>query len=401
MRSRLNDFPSITFLKNHDVKNISICDTHVLVKSFDKANNRIKFDRSSYLAACDGAKGVSKSILNNPFRNLSPKTKILNINFLAKDLALKKTVPDAIFYWILNKEKTSFIGPVDLKKGLWFSQIIYDEHAHDIEKPALSKIINKITGIKCDVEITDFHFWDMQVQLADFFSIHNRVFWLGDSAHAFAPTGGLGLNTGFGDAMNLGWKLSAVIKNKANPSLLSTYEQERRPVCLNNLEFAKQSAKEVLMIKEKYPPEKDYKSFAFANAVLGKKFLKSSGLTMGYAYHDSPLTLTHSAQAIQKINPTKYTPIAEPGYFLPHSIYNGKSIYEALSPIHWNLLINDVNKYINIDKYINILEKCPDIYPGKFLLVRPDWHISITSNEWSDISTFIHTHILPTISNSS
>ena len=78
----------------------------------------------------------------------------------------------------------------------------------------------------------------MHIQLATTFSKDNRIFLVGDSAHAFVPTGGFGLNTGLGDVVNLGWKLAAVIRQNTSPDLLATYEQERRPICLHNLNIA-------------------------------------------------------------------------------------------------------------------------------------------------------------------
>jgi 2-polyprenyl-6-methoxyphenol hydroxylase-like FAD-dependent oxidoreductase len=57
-----------------------------------------------------------------------------------------------------------------------------------------------------------------------------RVFLAGDAAHIHSPVGGLGMNTGLQDAYNLGWKLSLVLKGKASPSLLDTYQEERLPV---------------------------------------------------------------------------------------------------------------------------------------------------------------------------
>ncbi len=57
-----------------------------------------------------------------------------------------------------------------------------------------------------------------------------RVFLAGDAAHIHLPAGGPGLLTGFGDALNLGFKLGAVIRGEADESLLDTYELERRPV---------------------------------------------------------------------------------------------------------------------------------------------------------------------------
>ncbi|GMA14566.1 hypothetical protein E5F05_10120 [Deinococcus metallilatus] len=56
-----------------------------------------------------------------------------------------------------------------------------------------------------------------------------RVFLLGDAAHVHSPVGGQGMNTGLGDAHNLGWKLAAVARGQAGPELLTSYELERRP----------------------------------------------------------------------------------------------------------------------------------------------------------------------------
>jgi 2-polyprenyl-6-methoxyphenol hydroxylase-like FAD-dependent oxidoreductase len=57
-----------------------------------------------------------------------------------------------------------------------------------------------------------------------------RIFLAGDAAHAHSPAGGQGMNTGLQDAANLGWKLAAVLGGHADPSLLDTYDLERRPV---------------------------------------------------------------------------------------------------------------------------------------------------------------------------
>ena len=60
----------------------------------------------------------------------------------------------------------------------------------------------------------------------------------GDAAHLFTPTGGMGYNTSIDDAVNLGWKLAAVVQGWAPESLLDTYEAERRPIALRNTTFA-------------------------------------------------------------------------------------------------------------------------------------------------------------------
>src|ERR1700740_1547345 len=54
-----------------------------------------------------------------------------------------------------------------------------------------------------------------------------RAFLIGDAAHIHSPAGGQGMNTGIGDAINLAWKLAAVVKGRASDSLLDSYEAER------------------------------------------------------------------------------------------------------------------------------------------------------------------------------
>ena len=71
-------------------------------------------------------------------------------------------------------------------------------------------------------------------RLADAFRV-DRVFLAGDAAHVMSPFGARGLNSGVADAENLAWKLAWVLRGDAPPSLLDTYEAERRPVAVENL----------------------------------------------------------------------------------------------------------------------------------------------------------------------
>jgi putative polyketide hydroxylase len=74
-------------------------------------------------------------------------------------------------------------------------------------------------------------FWSIGAQVARRFR-DGRVFLAGDAAHIVPPTGGFGANTGIQDAHNLAWKLAAVLRGEAGPTLLDTYDEERRSVAL-------------------------------------------------------------------------------------------------------------------------------------------------------------------------
>ena len=71
--------------------------------------------------------------------------------------------------------------------------------------------------------------WDAEANVAARFS-DGRVFLAGDAAHVVPPNGGFGGNTGVQDAHNLAWKLAMVVNGQADPKLLETYDDERRPV---------------------------------------------------------------------------------------------------------------------------------------------------------------------------
>ncbi|MBS1693888.1 MAG: FAD-dependent monooxygenase [Actinobacteria bacterium] len=93
-------------------------------------------------------------------------------------------------------------------------------------------IVDAIGDPGVEVGITSITSWAMHAQVATRYRT-GRVFLVGDAAHRFPPTGGLGLNAGVADVHNLAWKLAWVITGRAGDALLDTYEQERRPVALD------------------------------------------------------------------------------------------------------------------------------------------------------------------------
>ncbi|GAA2725488.1 MULTISPECIES: FAD-dependent monooxygenase [Streptomyces] len=94
----------------------------------------------------------------------------------------------------------------------------------------LQQSLRRISGV--DVTITRVHtatrFTDNARQATDYRA--GRVLLAGDAAHVHAPFGGQGLNLGIGDAMNLGWKLAAVVRGRAPEALLDSYTAERHPI---------------------------------------------------------------------------------------------------------------------------------------------------------------------------
>ena len=117
------------------------------------------------------------------------------------------------------------------------------------EVVALLRAATGIASLAPEVErLNSFRF---AAQIADTYR-RGHVFVMGDAAHRMTPRGGTGMNTAIQDAFDIGWKLAWVLRGWADPSLLETYEQERRPIGLHNVqraggpEGARQEAAEAL-----------------------------------------------------------------------------------------------------------------------------------------------------------
>jgi hypothetical protein len=167
--------------------------------------------------------------------------------------------------------------------------------------------------------------WTMTAQVAERYR-DGRIFLVGDAAHRFPPTGGLGLNTGVQDAHNLVWKLAAVDAGRAAEALLDTYEQERRPVAQRNADVSLQNAMRLMEVYQALAgvdraartagtvPIDDTLRTAIANQAEHFDML---GLQLGFAYPTGALDDGGPTAVPSSVR--TYVPSALPGARLPHA----------------------------------------------------------------------------------
>jgi 2-polyprenyl-6-methoxyphenol hydroxylase-like FAD-dependent oxidoreductase len=111
----------------------------------------------------------------------------------------------------------------------WQVQIAHSDPAVVADEAVLRELIDALgPRIRVRRVVTSGN-WRLNVRMVDDYRV-GRVFLAGDAAHVHSPAGGQGMNTGISDAVNLGWKLAAVIAERADESLLDTYTAERLPV---------------------------------------------------------------------------------------------------------------------------------------------------------------------------
>ncbi|HLG48081.1 MAG TPA: FAD-dependent monooxygenase [Reyranella sp.] len=221
--------------------------------------------------------------------------------------------------------------------------------------------------------------WFTNLLLADSYG-QGRVFLAGDAAHQYIPTGGYGMNTGIGDAIDLGWKLAAAVKGYAGAGLLSSYDRERRPVGYRNRLASERHTDVRLKIAELYKNERDHDALARGIAALGNAENESWGIEFGYRYDGV------------EPHPTTYEPTTAPGARLP-SVFlrDGSALYDRLGRWFTLLRFSDADPSPLIDAAPVPVEtvivddpSVAPIYEARLVLVRPDTHVAWRGNACDD-----------------
>jgi 2,4-dichlorophenol 6-monooxygenase len=170
------------------------------------------------------------------------------------------------------------------------------------------------------------------------------VFLAGDAAHRHPPTTGLGLNTAIQDAHNLAWKLAAVLKGTAGDALLDSYEPERRPIGMRNVDWALFTFLNHLVIDAGMglmpgaPPEAQTAALEayFADTPMGetrraraaeviatqRTEFQAHDLEIGFSYGDGALVPDGSEAPPRDPMGSMYHPTTRPGHRLPHAWLN-------------------------------------------------------------------------------
>jgi hypothetical protein len=219
-----------------------------------------------------------------------------------------------------------------------------------------------------------------------------RVFLAGDAAHLLWPKGGFGANTGIGDAVDLGWKLAATLHKWADPRLLDSYEQERRPIAVRNVNEASSNWRldsELLpdATLERADADGDHARDEMSDLIRrarGKEF-RSIGIQLGYRYSSSPICVPDGTPEPPD-EPNDYTPSTWPGCRAPHLwLPDGSSILDHFG--HRYVLVTsgttDPSELVTAARrrrvpltLLHLTDPAAvELYERPLVLVRPDGHV--------------------------
>jgi len=434
-----SEFSDIRF----GVKWEGFTNTHTKVNRVSDVNSDSYSISADYLLAADGAgSSVSRAL---DIQMIGPDHLATFLN-LSCEVNMDKVSPEygTILYWLMDPELRGVLIVHDPKRLAVVMQLINVpyESFDDYDDARCELLLDKIFRGN-SYRLIHKSFWRMTAQIAEKFR-QNNVFLVGDAAHRFPPTGGLGLNTAIADVHNLVWKLAAAINNdldvKSRESLLNSYETERKPIAKRNSEASNLNNEKMMEVVEalgldpskadllpkimnsfliRYLPKglrqtikavlmkpaRSTIAAAAADSQQGEKIREriskavvnqeehfiTLGLELGYVYKQG--VVSSEAESTPESDVMNYTPSFGAGARLPHrEIKKGGKLASSLDLVSYSSFLSlksgespeiDFPTFGYSVTEVDVVElgfSNIDLSEGDYLLVRPDGHIATRGN---------------------
>ena len=352
-----------------------------------------------YLVGADGARSRTRAQLGISYRG----ERATDRPFLAGGMystyfrspELYDLIPHrrAWQYWVVNPDRRGLILALDGESAFVHqAQLRPDEDPATMSEADAREIIHQAVGQRFELDILARAPWTAGLTLvAERFGA-GRVFLAGDAVHLFTPTGGLGYNTAVEDAVNLGWKLAAVLHGWGGERLLDSYEAEREPIARRNTAFARQFAQSLGGFEVPREIEEDSDCGEAARQRVGahleshaREEFNIPGITLGARYDGTPL-IAGDGSSPPADSANVYEPSACPGGRAPHAwLADGRSLYDAFGADFTLLTLNGRGSDAADDLQraararglaLTVLDPADpglrDLYGAELALVRPD-----------------------------
>ncbi len=365
--------------------------------------------RAAYAMGADGGSSPTRKALGYSYVGESGVVRdfmggrMFAIHFRSPDLYRVIPHPRAWMYWAVNRDRRAFMASVNGHDEFNFHTQLRPGESEQISDAQAKAMFETALAAPLDIEIIARSAWNAGYTLVAEKFQRGRIFLGGDAAHLFTPAGGLGYNTAVEDAVNLGWKLSAVLKGWGGPALLDTYETERQAIARRNTAYARGFADSLGLFVP--PPELEEEGPAgeAARKLTGDHFnhharfeFNIPGITFGGRYDGSPIVVPDGTVPPPDA-PNTYQPAACPGGRAPHLwLGDGRSLYDLLG-FEFTLLqlgarpadaapFRAAAAAMNMPLATVLVpnEEARELYGAELVLIRPDQIVAWRGNSSAD-----------------
>ncbi|MCZ8314931.1 FAD-dependent monooxygenase [Phreatobacter sp.] len=331
LRARVAQLPTVTCHYGWTVGQVSDEGEGVTVTIAEREGSGRLALRGAYAVGCDGSRSIVRQAAGIE-QDLSDHDRVMCLLvFRSKGLHahLLRRHPKKSFFCVLDpalKGYWKFFGRVDLDGEFFFHAPVplsaktggYD----------FAGLVREAAGADVDVDFTYTGFWDLRFAVAKTYRA-GRLFIAGDAAHSHPPYGGYGINLGFEDAVNLGWKLAAIHQGWAGPSLLDSYDAERRPVFVSAArDFIAKSIEDDRAFLSACDPQQDRMLF---DAAWAARRSGATGEVHAFEPHYEGSPIVFGPKGAETSAKGRHEHKARAGHHLsPQTLADGASTFQSL-----------------------------------------------------------------------
>ncbi len=398
MRAHAMTLPSVQIIFNTELVE-SIQDHEQVISMIkDRKSNETYQVHSKYVVGADGSRSRVREQIGAEMVGEQGLSKNYNIVFKAPGLDKAHQLGPAIMYWHVNQDAPGLIGPMDKDRWFFMPTGVAKDKKFDLNSSV--DLIKKSTGIDLPYEVLSSDEWIASRLIATKYQ-DRRIFLAGDACHLHPPFGGYGMNMGIADGVDLGWKIAANLQGWGGPTLLDSYEIERRQV--HDLVMNEAVTNHTVLGNQLFQEglEDPSAEGELLRQTTGKRIELSKirefytlGIILGYRYEHSPV-IEYDGLPYASSDYINYVPSSRAGCLAPHAwLHDGTSLYDHFGA-GLTLLVSDVDaddqaqellaSATNEGIPLKILRPSEsgigNLYPHRFTIIRPDQHVAWRGND--------------------
>ena len=343
--------------------------------------------RADYLVGCDGGNSAVRRQLGIKLQGEANLLQLRQALYRCDDLFERIPIGKGRHYHVADGQATFLIVQDSTRHFTLHSVVETDAD--------MATMFEKTVGMPVNYEMLYVGQWRQNLLLADSYC-ENRVFLAGDAVHLVIPTGGLGMNSGVGDAVDLSWKLAARLQGWGGPGLLASYEIERRQIGARNVDASRHASRGRRAWRSAYRPNMRDNTPEGAETranltriaeVEQRKSNEMIGAELGYVYGGSPVIWPEPGDPPEP-DFMKYVPTTWPGARLPHVwLDDGRALHDRIGDGYTLLRLAGTQAdmsglapaFAAYGAPLTVLEigdeRPRELYGYDLLLVRPDLHV--------------------------